>query len=503
MRGEHQADREKKRDEKRWHATSCTQESIRQVRTRIDRRSGYRPTIENTPPSNRTFLWGLLTTAFVLRLLPMLIWPNEACVRDECMYVFTAERMLEGQGMTATNGWMWAPGYISVIAAHLGISEWVTGVDNGLAGSIWGLQLLCALGATWLLLDLGRRTFDERTARIAAGLYAVSPTYVFFTKQLWSEALYGPLILLLIWALVRLRQSGWAWACFCGALAGLCVLFKGVAVYMTPLLLFVVIWKRTRQRSAWLHGLLLLAVAAAVVTPYSLYASNKFGTTIISDRSLGQMMWLGNNVFEPVTFDWGNGQIPAKKLARHTKIGRERCAPKSQPMKRDTCETAAGVAWIEANPTEFFRRIPMRVAQTMNPHSFLTRHLRWNRWKGLPQWVDEVLIGLVVLFSLLASWGAAIGAWGRGGGPVLIGAAVVTAYHLAACAALAGLTRYRLPIEALWYLFAAAALADPKRCLSTLRQHRWRACGALCTLGLVAWTTLWYLPVGFKWWGAW
>ena len=433
----------------------------------------------------------------------MLLWPNESCVRDECMYVFTAERMLDGQGITATNGWLWAPGYITVLAAHLGVSEWITGVENGVSGSIWGLQMLCALGAVWLLLDLGRRAFDERTGRIAAALYALSPTFIFFTKQLWSEAIYGPMILLLVWALVRLREKGRWWACGSGALAGICVLFKGVAVYMTPLLLWVVLWRRTRQRAAWIHAAILLGVAAAVVTPYSMYATDKFGTSIISDRSLGQMMWLGNNDFAPVTFDWGNGQIPAKKLARHTKNGRERCAPKSKPMKRDACETAAGVEWIKTHPDEFFGRIPLRVAQTMNPHSFLTRHLRWKRWKGLPYWLDETLIGIVVLFSMAASWGAAIGAWGRGGGPTLIGATIMTAYHLAACAALAGLTRYRVPIEPLWFLFAAAAFSQPRACWDTLRTSKVRAIGCLITLGLVAWTTLWFLPVGFKWWGQW
>ena len=29
--------------------------------------------------------------------------------------------------------------------------------------------------------------------------------------------------------------------------------------------------------------------------PYSTYASKKFGSFMISDRTLGQMMWLGNN----------------------------------------------------------------------------------------------------------------------------------------------------------------------------------------------------------------
>ena len=59
---------------------------------------------------------------------------------------------------------------------------------------------------------------------------------------------------------------------------------------------------------------------------------------------------------------------------------------------------------------------PERAAQLLAPHSFLTRHLRWGRWRGLPDAVDEALIGLVVAFSFLTLVGGTIGIGARGKG---------------------------------------------------------------------------------------
>ena len=45
-----------------------------------------------------------------------------SCVRDECTYLRLSERILEGEGMTASNGWIWAPGYPFLLALHEGLT---------------------------------------------------------------------------------------------------------------------------------------------------------------------------------------------------------------------------------------------------------------------------------------------------------------------------------------------------------------------------------------------
>ncbi len=237
-----------------------------------------------------------------------------------------------------------------------------------------------------------------------------------------------------------------------------------------------------------------------VVAPYSTYASLKFDTFIISDRTMGQMMWLGNNDFEPITFDYGNGQLSTRKYKKHTRVGREHCAPKSRPVARDRCESEAGKVWIRENPREFLARVPLRLAQLFNPNSFLTRHLRQGGYKNLPRSVDEVVCVSVVLVSFLTVLGAAVGAWGRRGSVYLLVVGLTTAYHLAAVGALAGLSRYRVPLDTLWLLFAGAFLAAPWASFREATRTRWRLLGMLATISLLLWLMFWFLPAGFPWW---
>ena len=243
--------------------------------------------------------------------------------------------------------------------------------------------------------------------------------------------------------------------------------------------------------------------AALVVAPYSFYATQKFGGLVVSDRTMGQMMWLGNNDFPPMAFDWGSGQLSKRAYERYEHRGRKHCGFKRDPVRQDTCEAAAGKAWILANPVAFLERIPVRVSQMLTPHSFLTRHLRWGRWRGMPQEVDEALIVSVVGFSFLTLVGGTIGIGARGRSWYAATAACLVLYHVAAIAVLAGLSRYRLPLEPLWTVFVGGLLADPRGAWAAFKTDRLRlVTTAVLSLALIA-VMLRYLPAGWPWWARW
>jgi hypothetical protein len=242
-----------------------------------------------------------------------------------------------------------------------------------------------------------------------------------------------------------------------------------------------------------------MLAAVLTVAPYSLYASQKFDGLVISDRTLGQMMWLGNNTFLPMTFDYGNGTLRQEDYDRKaTEEGRHHCPFEQNPVVQDSCELENGKQWIRENPKEFLRRIPYRVAQLVNPNSFLTRHLRWGRWAGLPDFVDEILIVLVVLSSFLNLVGGTIGWFVRMQQedrwyPLLSGSIVL--YHVSAIAVLAGLTRYRVPLEPLWLILAAGLPFVVWR-----MKIGWKlAC--IATTGLLIVLMLYFLPCGWRWLG--
>ncbi len=438
---------------------------------------------------DRAVWWALFLAAW-LRFLPMAMWPMQPCVRDECSYMKLAERILEGDGVTpVAAGWLWAPGYPYLMAAHEALF--------GYSATVKGTQTVLFLLILPVVYRLTREVLDVAAARWVLFLLALSPTLIFFSTTLWSEVIY---IVVLFGALSGLgwaRDGAPARAALPGALVGLCVLFRGVATYMLPVFAVGLLWQRWRERRAWSGVIALVLAAALVVAPYSVSTTKRWGGMVISDRTMGQMMWLGNNTFPPITFDWGNGTLSAPDFAEARRIGRERCDKGLGPIGWDDCERAGGVAWIKDNPGEFVSRVPMRLAQLMNPHSFLTRHLRWTKWseiQGLPR---ESLYYLVVLWSFIAAIGGTVGAFARGRGWLLVVTGGLVLYHGAAISLLAGLSRYRVPLDAIWMVWAAALLSNPRESLRQLQAHRWRKVGCAVSLAVLLPLMLWYLPAGF------
>src|SRR6185436_13167699 len=133
---------------------------------------------------DRVFFAALVVGTLV-RLLPLAIWPEESCVRDECSYIRIAEKIAEGRGMSAYGGWLWAPGYPTWLAIHKVITGWCSPAK--------GTQIAVSVLNTILLFRLGKRIGGLSAARVAVWLYATSPSLIFYTISMWSETLYTTL----------------------------------------------------------------------------------------------------------------------------------------------------------------------------------------------------------------------------------------------------------------------------------------------------------------------
>lgn len=443
-----------------------------------------------------------LLVGLMIRLIPMVIWAHKPCTHDECTYEKMANAILAGRGIVSTMGWLWAPAYPFLMAIMKGIS--------GYYGMIQLLQLPAALATQGMVAYLSRSLYPsvqgEKASRWASWLYALNPTFIFYTCSDWSETLYGMVLVgaLLMLGRARGELPGRGSPAMAGFLVGICVLFRGVATYILPIFMVGLLWERWKERKE-LVGMLLAAVLT--VAPYSLYASIKFGGLVVSDRTLGQMMWLGNNTFEPATFDYGIGVLGEGAYGRLEKSGRPPCVERNV-VRKDACEVHNGTAWILENPLEFLKRMPLRVSQLLNPHSFLTRHLRWGKWVGIPDWLDEGIIIAIPIFTAInlvvgtLGWFARFQKSGSQSWYPLV-AGLVVLYHVGAIAVLAGLSRYRVPLEPLWLVMGAGVLADPRGELDKIEKERWRLWGSLGVCGLLFLLMLRFLPSGWPWWGSW
>lgn len=442
-------------------------------------------------------LWWILAVGLYLRLYTLARWPTLLCLRDECTYLALSQRILEGEGMTpAAAGWLWAPGYPALLALH----EWVFGAAGGLRVtqallSPLMILLAAALCRAWAESDAQGR----RAARWAAALVALSPTLTFFSVRLWSESLYLTVLLGALWALTRARAvtsgRGLLPAAVAGLLLGLAVLSRGVAQYLGPLFALGLLWGRPRAGAP--QAVMMALVATLTVAPYSLWATQRWGSFTLTDRTLGQMMWLGDNTFPPVTFDHGVGLTDPQEFDRVTATGRPHCEFTGDPAAWDACETARGKEWILTNPGEFLGRVPLRLAQLMNPNSFLTRHLAMGRWATLGREGALGLAGLTVAWSLAAMMGGAAALLLRGRGWAAALTALILGYHCAAIAITAGLSRYRVPLDGLLLLWLALALADLPGTRRVFVESPARGAAALVTALVLFGLALRSLVLGF------
>lgn len=455
------------------------------------------------------WLWGALAVAVVLRALPLLVWgwASDDCTRDECIYKIVARPILQGEGLApAPKQWLPAPGFPYLMAAcHalFGRFEAVKWVHVAL--SVPTTAVMYGLG--WPALPDAAATARRRAGRLLAFGFAVHPTFVFFAGTMWTETVYTALITAAALAMTWARSGGVGRALLPGVLLGLCVLNRGVATYLAPLFVAALVapevlgssWDtwRAALRRRWRHGAAFVLGALITVAPYSISASQRWGGVVITDATLGHVMALGNDDYPPVTFDYMNGQLTGRLYGTTLRSGRRDCPQRRDPLAHDRCEVDRSLEWIREHPGTFVSRIPMRLAQLFNPHSFLTRHLRWDFWPGIPWALKEALVVLQVLSTALIVLGGTFAAFARARGPLGLLGVGLLAYHVSVIAALYGLTRFRLPLEPFWMLFLAAFLATPAASWARLRARPARALAAVLLTAVLAWLMKWYLWTGF------
>lgn len=435
---------------------------------------------------DRTLLIAL-AVGLLLRVVPLLLWMDQPCTNDECGYLHLAHDMAEGQGMTRwSRGWVWAPGYVAFLALH----EVLLGfADFGLAS-----QVVLSLATPVLGYQLARKHLGLRAAHVAAWLLCVSPSLVFFATKAWGETLYTLWLVGVLWGLDRARDGRLRDAIVPAIFLALCVLFRGIGQYLLPLAALGLVWGRPPQA---LRKLAVMAATTAVlVAPYSLYASSKFGGFVLSEVTLGFNLWMGANDFPQPNFDHGVGYDRDTFTELSDELGRPTCARKDRSVVEwDRCEKANGVAWIRDNPGEYARRIPLRVAHMFNPNSFLIRQARIGRMPGLPTPLADGLGVLVILFSWLAIWGGTVAAFARLRGWLLVTSLAIVLYHLGAHALFIGMSRYRVPLDAIWLVWAAVLVAEPRATWASLQG--WRRVACFITLALAIPLSLWFTVKGF------
>ncbi len=438
------------------------------------------PPIDPGPSSPwRDRVWWLAVgVGLLLRMVGLLgLEDPSLCTRDECILRDAARGLLAGQGLgPAPTGWLPAPGYPVFLALCAMAFGRITAAREV---QILLTPLVLALG--WML---GQRAGGRAGARITTLGLALHPTLIFFTLTTWTEAAYTAMLLAVVAATLWARDGRVVRGVLPGVLLGATVLSRGVATWLFPLVALG-LWVTDRDHTPRHRGRRVLAFLAGLlitVAPWTWTATRAHGGLVVSDATAGYVAWLGNSDFPPVTYDLAIGPVNTEVYLRRVG-GRPPPCPDGIPLAvRDRCLLDTAVAWIADHPGTFLARVPLRWAQLLNPHTFLTRHLRWQYAPFLPPWATEVLVWLTMLTSLGIATLGTLGAWARARGALGWLTVGTVVYHLAVIGGLYGTSRFRMPLEPLWLVWAAATVSDPRGAWDALRATRWRTLGAAITV---------------------
>ncbi len=451
----------------------------------------------------RLLAW--IAVALLLRALPMLWWgwATEDCTRDECIFRIAARPLLAGEPMgLAPRGWLPAPGYPYLLAA----CEAAFGSMEAVKWVQWAstVPLLLAVRA------LGLRQGGPRVAEVAVALVALHPTLAFFVGTLWTESIYTLLLVLCVLSWVRfVERASDGRGVVAGVALGTTVLFRGMATWWLPMgaagaaLAWWFAGARDARPARSEIGRRLVpyvVTTAAVLTPWSVTASAQYGGWVVSDATLGHVAAMGNDTPPPFTFDYGIGLLTGEQFAATEAQGRSTCPIRQGPLVYDACERARALRWASAHPVAFLERVPVRWAQMLNPHTFLTRHVLWGFWPGLSWGIRMAVVVWQAGWTVLLVLGGALGLGLR---PLTLGAraaVALIAYYFAVIGCLYGISRFRLPLEPLLAIGCADALVHRQELLATARSapRRGLAVGAVA-VGLLALLST-YLSSGFPGW---
>jgi len=151
------------------------------------------------------------------------------------------------------------------------------------------LQLLLALFTVWLTRELGLELgLGPAASALAALLVAVSPTLVFYSIKLTTETLFASLLLATLILVNRFHVlHRWPELLAAGVCSGLLILARPIALYFPLLLAIYILWfargpRFIVHRSSFIAPIVFLACAAIVVVPWVIRNGRVAGKYILS-----------------------------------------------------------------------------------------------------------------------------------------------------------------------------------------------------------------------------
>jgi 4-amino-4-deoxy-L-arabinose transferase-like glycosyltransferase len=404
----------------------------------------------------RAALGAILLVALALRLVALLLWP-QPIDGDAVLYDQLATSLAGGYGLTKGPGEqptaVRGPGYPSFVAAFYILFGHRT-------FPVYLAQILLDGLTLWFLYRLAIGLLsDMRGALIAAALYALYPPFIQQAISLYSETLYGFLLLMSLWAFWQAtKRKGPRWFALSGLILGLATLVRPVTL-LFPIWLGACLWPLRRSVGLWRPALILMSVFVLVLAPWTLRNQRLFGTFVpVSTLS-------GLNLYQAHV---GIAEPDALRVRRPTEAIRQlRQRLAEQGVDPDALNEAQ---FDRAAQREAFALIAQHPGRYLS--LFLNRFLRlwlnlgYYGQPSLASWVLAIGNG-TLLFGMALAWLRFREAWWVAALPALAVVLYFTLFHMVIHAQV----RYSFPVVPYVMLFAGYTAS--RVWLLKVNQRRW------------------------------
>ncbi|MHC4943523.1 MAG: ArnT family glycosyltransferase [Planctomycetota bacterium] len=416
------------------------------------------------------WILGLTASGVVIRFAFLLLAGDLEPYADESNYLYLALLLKRFDIYSDGLLYLWPPGYPCYLSLFLDLFG-----SGGIFAAKLCQVLLSGLIGFFLMLIAGR-LYSGRVVRLTGMIWCIYLPLIGFTHFLWPETLYLALFLPGFYLLLRWWQETPRAAArnhllvAAGLLFGASLLVKEIGLWWCLLVCVLIAFhdRKAGVLQALSRSALFLLAVTVIVIPWTLRNHEVYGRFAPVGATLGQNVFFGMN--SPyMNFDYPMKQ--QQEIARaNAAIRRVLTSPDAPPWERSEAlniidqsseNVRRGLAHCLDHPGFALRTRIKLLADWATPMSFFVRHYGLERYQGNLNGsvVRKFLIAAGLLLPMLvlaaAIGGAVFRLRGSTGG--LLGWTLL--YFASTGSLIAGMSRYRISIEPLLIMLAAAFLA--------------------------------------------
>ena len=236
------------------------------------------------------------------------------------------------------------------------------------------LQAAAGAALSGLMALVTMDVFENRVAALYAGLAAAGhPVLVNAASQPYNENVYFFLFALTLWTFLRwLRNGSRGVAIACGVLAALTALTREsmVPVFAAMIGFGLITSWRTHRKSAVAGSLVMVAVAALTIAPWTLRNYLRFGLVVPISSISGTLIAAGNNecvAAQPLsTAFYGDDGCKSLDMRRYALLKESPGEPYA--VWNDRVDAKLGLDYIREHPVEYVRLCVRRAWTALLPY---------------------------------------------------------------------------------------------------------------------------------------